>query len=238
LKDKVFEKQIDKQFEFDDKVASVFDDMLSRSIPFYGEVLNLVCELAVKYATPNSSIIDLGCSTANTLLSINKKTSFALRLVGIDNSAAMIEQARKKAQAYGADIDFIEGDITKSDFGINSVVIANYTFQFIRPPQRIKLAQKIYESLQKNGICIFSEKIIYENKTLNKRIIDLYLKFKKAHGYSDFEIAQKREALENVLVPYSEDENKELMKSVGFDEVQTIFKYANFATFLAIKNSK
>ncbi|MDR2341429.1 MAG: carboxy-S-adenosyl-L-methionine synthase CmoA [Campylobacteraceae bacterium] len=235
MKDKVFEKPINKQFEFDENVVSVFDDMLSRSIPFYAEVLNLVCELVLRYATPNSSVIDLGCSTANTLLAISKKIPFPLRYVGIDNSLAMIEQARKKAQAYGVDIDFIEGDITKSDFGINSIVIANYTFQFIRPPQRLKLARKIYESLQSGGICIFSEKIIYENKTLNKNMIDLYLNFKKGHGYSDFEIAQKREALENVLVPYSEEENKELMKAAGFNEVQTIFKYANFATFLAIK---
>ncbi|MDR1461188.1 MAG: carboxy-S-adenosyl-L-methionine synthase CmoA [Campylobacteraceae bacterium] len=238
MKDRVFEKPISKQFEFDDKVASVFDDMLSRSIPFYAEVLNLVCELAIKYAAPNSSIIDLGCSTANTLLNVGKKTSVPLKLIGIDNSAAMIERARKKAQAYGVNIELIEGDITKSDFKINSVVIANYTFQFIRPPQRVKLAQKIYESLQDGGICIFSEKIIYENKILNKKIIDLYLDFKREHGYSDFEIAQKREALENVLVPYSEEENKELMKSAGFSEVQTVFKYANFATFLAIKNGK
>ncbi|MDR0579830.1 MAG: carboxy-S-adenosyl-L-methionine synthase CmoA [Campylobacteraceae bacterium] len=235
MKDRVFEKQISKQFEFDENVASVFDDMLNRSIPFYAEVLNLVCELILKYAVPNSSVIDLGCSTANTLLAISKKMRFPLKFTGIDNSSAMIKQARKKAQAYGVDIEFIEGDITKSDFGINSVVIANYTFQFIRPPQRAKLARKIYESLQNGGICIFSEKIIYENKTLNKNMIDLYLNFKKGHGYSDFEIAQKREALENVLVPYSEDENKELMKSAGFNEVQTIFKYANFATFLAIK---
>ncbi|MDR3177968.1 MAG: carboxy-S-adenosyl-L-methionine synthase CmoA [Campylobacteraceae bacterium] len=235
MKDRVFEKPINKQFEFDENVASVFDDMLSRSIPFYAEALNLVCELALKYVTPNSSIIDLGCSTANTLLAINKKASFPLKLTGIDNSAAMIEQARKKAQAYGADINLIEGDITKSDFGVNSVVITNYTLQFIRPPQRVKLAEKIYDSLQKGGICIFSEKIIYENKTLNKKMIDVYLEFKKGHGYSDFEIAHKREALENILIPYTEDENKELMKTAGFDEVHTIFKYANFAAFLAVK---
>jgi tRNA (cmo5U34)-methyltransferase len=123
----------------------------------------------------------------------------------------------------------------EQDFGANSVIIANYTFQFIRPPKRAELARKIYKSLDKGGVCIFSEKIIYENRALNKKMIDLYLAFKKRQGYSDLEITQKREALENVLVPYTENENIEMMKTAGFHEVVSVFKYANFATFLAIK---
>ncbi|MDR2100618.1 MAG: carboxy-S-adenosyl-L-methionine synthase CmoA [Campylobacteraceae bacterium] len=235
MKDKIFEHSINKQFEFDESVASVFDDMLSRSIPFYAEVLNLVCELSLKYTHENGAITDLGCSTANTLLLIAKEAKFPLRLKGIDNSEAMCERARRKIKAYGADIEIVEGDILEHAFGTNSVIIANYTFQFIRPPKRVKLAEKIYESLENGGICIFSEKIIYKNKILNKKMIDLYLSFKKNQGYSDFEIAQKREALENVLVPYTENENIDMMKAAGFSEVVSVFKYANFATFLAIK---
>jgi tRNA (cmo5U34)-methyltransferase len=235
MKDKVFTQPISKQFEFDESVASVFDDMLSRSIPFYTEVLNLVCELSLKYAHENSLITDLGCSTANTLLAISKKAKFPLQLTGIDNSEAMCERARQKIKAYGANIKLVNGDIMEQSFGINSVIIANYTFQFIRPPKRAELAKKIYESLDMGGVCIFSEKIIYENKGLNKKIVDLYLAFKKRQGYSDFEITQKREALENVLVPYTENENIEMMKTAGFHEIVSVFKYANFAAFLAIK---
>ncbi|MDR1975829.1 MAG: carboxy-S-adenosyl-L-methionine synthase CmoA [Campylobacteraceae bacterium] len=235
MKDRVFKQPINKQFEFDETVASVFDDMLGRSIPFYTEVLNLVCELSLKYATKDSTITDLGCSTANTLLAIYKTAKFPLRLVGIDNSEAMCLRARQKVKAYGADIELICGDIMEQNFGTNSVIIANYMFQFIRPPKRVELAKKIFEGLNKGGVCIFSEKIIYENKALNKKMIDLYLSFKKGQGYSDFEISQKREALENVLVPYTENENKEMMMEAGFSEVVSIFKYANFATFLAIK---
>ncbi|MDR1007722.1 MAG: carboxy-S-adenosyl-L-methionine synthase CmoA [Campylobacteraceae bacterium] len=235
MKDRVFAKPIDKQFEFDETVASVFDDMLSRSIPFYADVLNLVCELSLKYANENSTITDLGCSTANTLLSIAKSAKFPLHLKGIDNSEAMCERAHQKIKAYGANIEIINGDIMRQDFGVNSVIIANYMFQFVRPPKRAELARKIYRGLDKSGVCIFSEKIIYENKTLNKKMIDLYLAFKKQQGYSDFEIAQKRESLENVLVPYTEKENIDMMKTSGFDEVISVFKYANFATFLAVK---
>ncbi|MFV0481972.1 MAG: carboxy-S-adenosyl-L-methionine synthase CmoA [Campylobacteraceae bacterium] len=235
MQDKVFKKPIEKQFEFDEAVASVFDDMLDRSIPFYAEVLALVCDLSLKYVKENSSVLDLGCSTANTLLGIFKKSPYKLNLVGVDNSTAMLERAGQKIKAYGANIKLINDDITKVDFGKNSVVIANYMFQFIRPPKRLELVKKIYESLEIGGVCIFSEKIIYEDKKLNKDIIDLYLEFKKRQGYSEFEISQKREALENVLVPYSENENKELMKNASFKSVEVIFKWGNFATFVAMK---
>jgi tRNA (cmo5U34)-methyltransferase len=235
MRDEVFKRPIAKQFEFDEAVASVFDDMLSRSIPFYAEALELVAEVSVKYTREGSRVTDLGCSTANTLLSIARKSRHGLNLIGIDNSHAMIERARKKAEAYGARIELIEGDILTARLGQNSVIIANYMLQFIRPPRRLELVRRIYEGLEKGGVFIFSEKIIYDDKALNKRMIDIYLAYKKSHGYSDFEIAQKREALENVLVPYTERENEELMKSAGFDEVASLFKYANFATFVALK---
>ena len=236
MRDKVFKQPINKQFEFDENVASVFDDMLDRSIPFYAEVLRLVCDLCLKYAGENSTILDLGCSTANTLLAISKKSPYKLNLIGIDSSEAMIEQALKKANAYGANLKLLVDDITKSDFNKdNSVVIANYILQFIRPPKRVELVKKIYKSIKKGGGFIFSEKIIYEDKKLNKIMIDLYLEFKKRQGYSEFEIAQKREALENVLVPYTEKENRELMLNSGFGSVECIFKYGNFATYVALK---
>jgi len=236
MKDKVFEQPISKQFEFDENVASVFDDMLDRSIPFYTETIRLVCDLCLKYTDENSTILDLGCSTANTLLAISKRSPHKLNLIGIDSSEAMIGQALKKANAYGADLKLLIDDITKADFGKNnSAVIANYILQFIRPPKRAELVKKIYKSIQKGGIFIFSEKIIYEDKKLNKRVIDLYLEFKKRQGYSEFEIAQKREALENVLVPYTEKENRELMQDSGFKSVESIFKYGNFGTYIALK---
>ena len=107
--------------------------------------------------------------------------------------------------------------------------------QFIRPLQREKLVKKIYNSLRNEGIFIFSEKVISSNKILDKQYIDEYYEFKKTQGYSEFEIAQKREALENVLVPYTEEENKKMILDVGFDHCETLFKWVNFATFIAIK---
>jgi tRNA (cmo5U34)-methyltransferase len=233
--DKVFENPIEKQFEFDEKVASVFDDMLDRSIPFYKEVISLICELIEKHVKQNSLIVDLGCSTANTLLHINEKTEKKLKLIGYDNSEAMLSFAQRKIDAYGAEIELKKANILNFNLKTCDVVIANYMLQFIRPMQRLELINKIYNSLDKNGIFIFSEKVIFEDKKLDKQMIDIYYDFKKSQGYSEFEISQKREALENVLVPYTQQENIEMIQNAKFKSIEIIFKWGNFVTFLAKK---
>lgn len=233
--DKVFSRPIKKQFEFDESVASVFDDMLERSIPFYKDVINLICDFIKLHVKDDALIVDLGCSTANTLLHLYQK-SHSYNLVGIDNSKAMLENAKKKVMAYGASIELIEADITEYELKNVDIVIANYMLQFIRPLKRGDFVKSVYNGLNEDGIFIFSEKIIFDDKVLNKQMIDLYYKFKKSQGYSEFEISQKREALENVLIPYSEEENRQMIKDAGFKSVETIFKYGNFVTFLAKKS--
>lgn len=233
--DKVFTKPITKQFEFDEDVAVVFDDMLERSIPFYKEVIELTCNVICADAPQNAKIVDLGCSTANTLLSLYKQSTKTYQLKGIDNSTAMLHLASQKIHAYRAKIELIEADITQVLLEKEDVIIANYMLQFIRPLQRAGFVKKIYDGLNDNGLFIFSEKIVFEDKVLNKQMIDLYYDFKRKKGYSDFEIAQKREALENVLIPYTEEENKNMLKEIGFKTIETIFKWGNFATFIAKK---
>ena len=233
--DKVFSKPIKKQFEFDEEVAAVFDDMLSRSVPFYKEAQKLTTYFAIKYLKKNSYLYDLGSSTATTLINIAKKIPFKANLVGLDNSSAMIDQARKKASALNADIKLEFADILTYDYKKADVFISNYTLQFIRPIYREELVKKICDSLNETGIFIFSEKLISNDKKLNKELIELYFDFKKANGYSEYEIAQKREALENVLVPYTQDENISMIKKAGFRECEVIFRWANFATFIALK---
>ena len=236
MKDKVFSKPIKKQFEFDEEVASVFDDMLNRSVPFYTENLNLQIDILKDFLKNGDKIVDLGSSTGTFLIELAKKSNKKLNLIGIDNSKAMIKRAKNKAKAFGVDITFIEEDFLQYDFSQSKAVIANYTIQFIRPLKREKLIKKIYDSLEKEGIFLMSEKLITENKKLNKIMIDIYYNYKKKMGYSEFEIAQKREALENVLIPYTMEENIEMLKNVGFNEVEVIFRWNNFATFIAFKN--
>lgn len=233
--DKVFNKSITKQFEFDEEVASVFDDMLNRSVPFYKEMERLSISFASNFLEENDTVYDLGCSTASTLIELAQYSKKKLKLKGIDNSEAMLNRARKKAKAFGVDIEFFNDDIFNVEFTNAKLILSNYTLQFIRPLQREKLVQKIYDSLEEQGVFIFSEKLISTNKILSKQSIDEYYTFKQTQGYSKFEISQKREALENVLVPYSEDENKKMILDAGFSHCETIFKWVNFATFIAIK---
>ena len=236
MKDNVFAKPIEKQFEFDEDVAAVFDDMLARSVPFYKEAQEIAKHFTCKHVKESSIIYDLGCSTASTLLNIERAIDKAdVRLVGIDNSKAMLEQAKKKIDIFNSKIELYEGDILEFDYEEASVFISNYTLQFIRPLVREKLVKNIFESLHTGGIFIFNEKVISEHKLLNKEMIDYYYDFKKEQGYSQYEIMQKREALENVLIPYTESENIKMATGCGFSHCEVIFRWNNFATFIALK---
>ncbi|MCV6608000.1 MAG: carboxy-S-adenosyl-L-methionine synthase CmoA [Campylobacterales bacterium] len=232
--DKVFEKDIEKQFEFDENVASVFDDMLDRSVPYYKEVIKLIGFYTSTMLEKGDLVVDLGCSTANTLLYIHSLKD-DLNLIGIDNSEAMLKKAKEKSKAFGAEIEFYQEDITEYLKKGVKCILSNYTLQFIRPLERENTIKKIFDSLTEGGIFLFSEKVISEDKILTKHMIDNYHKYKLDNGYSQYEISKKREALENVLIPYTENENKKMILDTGFSHIETIFKWNNFATFLAIK---
>ncbi|MDD2837435.1 MAG: carboxy-S-adenosyl-L-methionine synthase CmoA [Sulfuricurvum sp.] len=235
--DTLFTKPISKQFEFDAEVAAVFDDMLLRSVPYYKESQSLTRRFAINALENGGIVYDLGCSTASLLLEIERMVAKTenVRLIGIDNSAAMIEHARKKTEAYGSSIELFEGDILTFGYEKAQVFISNYTLQFIRPMVRDGLVRTIGENLNEGGVFIFSEKVVSEDPKLNKELIDCYYDFKKVQGYSEYEIVQKREALENVLIPYTMNENMQMVKNNGFKSCEVLFRWANFATFIAIR---
>jgi tRNA (cmo5U34)-methyltransferase len=235
MKDEIFNQPIKKQFEFDESVATVFDDMLQRSVPFYEQSMQLVVDLLALSIEEGDVITDLGCSTASMLLNIEQKVAKKVTYIGVDNAPAMLDQARKKIMAYGSTISLVEADILNYAIQPSNIILTNYTLQFIRPLDRVGLVQKIYDALEESGRFIFSEKVISEDKQLNKQMIDLYYAYKQDQGYSAYEIMQKREALENVLIPYSEEENKKMMREVGFQHIETLFRWNNFVTFIAIK---
>ncbi|WP_304544330.1 carboxy-S-adenosyl-L-methionine synthase CmoA [Sulfurimonas microaerophilic] len=235
MNDQVFTKPIKKQFEFDEEVAAVFDDMLERSVPFYKESQKITKFFVLKNLSENGIVYDLGCSTASLLLDINRDLECKANLIGLDNSEAMLARAKRKIEAFGADIEVKLADILEYDYKEADAFISNYTLQFIRPLVREKLIKKIADSLKKEGVFIFSEKVISHHPKLNKDLIECYYDFKKEQGYSEYEIMQKREALENVLVPYSEEENIKMALENGFTHCEVVFRWANFATFIAIK---
>lgn len=233
MRDEIFKKPINKQFEFDEIVASVFDDMISRSVPFYEDSTNLIANFLSISLKKNAKVVDLGCSTANSLIKLRNLRD-DLELVGIDCSKDMLELARKKSDAFRANIKFKEGDILKFDDSYDCVLL-NYTLQFIRPIKREEFIKTIFNNLNSDGILILSEKLVFNDVTLNKKMIELYLDYKEKQGYSKYEIAQKRESLENILIPYTQEENIMLLKKCGFKNVECIFKYANFGSFIAYK---
>ncbi|QKF64883.1 carboxy-S-adenosyl-L-methionine synthase CmoA [Campylobacter corcagiensis] len=234
MRDEVFTKPITKQFEFDENVASVFDDMINRSVPYYQISSDLIAKFLLLSVPKDARILDLGCSTAAMLLKLFELNP-KFTLTGVDNSPSMLENAKSKAAAYGANLNLINSDILEFELGLNDAIIMNYTLQFIRPLKREKFIAKIYDNLVENGVFVLSEKVIFEDKKMSKDMIEIYAQYKLEQGYSKFEIAQKREALENVLIPFSEYENIDMLKKAGFRVVETLFKWGNFASFVAIK---
>ena len=226
-------------FTFDQSVADVFDDMLERSIPFYMEMQRMTVELAQRFAQPGSAIVDLGCSTANTLCRLAEGIPDpSVRLVGIDSSRPMLEKAQAKLDAAGARgrCELIAADLN-GDFKLPaaSVVIMNWTLQFVRPLHRDTVLRKIHDNLLDRGCLILIEKVLGEESLLNRLYIDLYYDFKKRNGYSETEIAQKRENLENVMIPYRIDENLKMLERNGFPIQDTFFRWYHWAGFLGIK---
>jgi tRNA (cmo5U34)-methyltransferase len=210
--------------------------MIGRSVPSYHEMVTLAVRVALEYLKPHSGVCDLGCSTATTLLKLAQSSPYDLTLTGVDNSQAMLEQARSKCEAFEVTMNLIEGDILTYPLPpVQSVIFSLFTLQFIRPLQREGLVKKIYDALDEDGIFIFAEKVISPNKRLDEVMINLYHEYKESAGYTKTQISQKRQALENVLVPYSVKENEQMVFNAGFSTCEILFKYNNFALFIATK---
>lgn len=244
-RDQVFDSQDIRgsDFEFNEEVTKVFDDMLARSVPFYLEQQQLFKTIGQQFYVPGTKIVDLGCSTGTTLIHLAKVLDDARDLVGYDNSRPMLDKARANAELAGVS-DQIEllyadlnGDIDALNFNNASFVTMCWTLQFIRPLKRDALIKKIYDNLVDGGALIVTEKVLTNDSHMNRFFIDFYYDFKRRNGYSEDEIVRKREALENVLIPYRFDENFELFRRNGFEIVETFFQWFNFAGFLCVKSA-
>jgi tRNA (cmo5U34)-methyltransferase len=225
-------------FAFGEQVASVFDDMLLRSVPFYEEMQRMIAELATDFAVDGTNVYDLGCSTGTTILNLSARLPQEVRFIGVDNSEDMLKRCR--AKLAGARLRHPHtlacADLNRSCPVKNaSVVLLILTLQFIRPLQRERLLRQIHAGLAENGCLIVVEKVLGEDSLFNRLFIRHYYEFKERNGYSQLEIAQKREALENVLIPYKLLENRELFLRSGFRFCDTFFKWYNFAGLIAVK---
>ena len=238
-RDNIFEtKATAEKFEFNARVADVFDDMLDRSVPFYKDVIEMTGDILGRSLQTGDTVYDLGCSTGTTLLHLARMLgSQDLMFIGLDNSKAMLDKAFRKAEMFSmADrIVFREQEITRADFSGAGGVILNYTLQFISPPLRLDFLKNIHNGLRPGGVLILSEKVVSQDKGLNEQFLDSYHQYKKKRGYSELEIANKREALENVLIPLSIRENMNMLMQAGFSRAETFFQWFNFASIIACK---
>ena len=238
--DKIFSKtQQVVDFAFDYSVADVFPDMIRRSVPGYETVISLLGVLANQYAQDNTRIYDLGCSLGAATLSVHQQTrTLDLEHICIDNSEAMVKRCESRLRRLmpEAKLELFCEDIEKAEIKNASVVIVNFTLQFLAPETRLALLKKIYDGLLPNGILVLSEKLVFENEAENQHQIDWHHNFKRANGYSDLEISQKRAAIENVMIPDTFEQHQQRLQEAGFDESYQWFQSFNFVSLVAIKH--
>ena len=239
-KDQIFaEKMLPGDFVFDARVAEVFEDMINRSVPGYSTIIAMIGVLANRYCLENSVVFDLGCSLGGATFAMARQLPGSGRsIVAVDNSTAMIE----KMESRRSTLDFVRvpiecrcEDVLDTRISNASVVVLNFTLQFIPLPERQHLIDRIYAGMNPGGILIISEKIVFPDEKLNSLFIDLYHSFKENMEYSQLEISQKRAALENVLLPETIESHRNRLTEAGFSSFDVWFQCLNFASMVAFK---
>jgi len=229
-------------FRFDDKVARVFPDMLRRSIPGYAASLEAIGSLAARYVRAGSNCYDLGCSLGAATIAMRQGIDEpGCRIVAVDSSPAMIERCRKLVAedttptSAMTDVDFVLDDIRQIEIHNASMVVLNYTLQFVDSADRDGLLRDICEGMNEGGILVLSEKVVDENSHMEKLLVDLHHEHKRRNNYSALEISRKRAALENVLVPESVPLHRARLKEAGFAHSAVWLRYFNFVSIIALK---
>lgn len=225
-------------FAFDERVATVFPDMIRRSVPGYGDIIALLGLFAEQYAKEGSTLYDLGCSLGAATLSLRHRITVpGCRIVAIDNAEAMVERCREHManDLSPTPVEVICADIRDVAIENASVVVLNFTLQFLSPHERLTLLKNIYNGLLPGGVLVLSEKIRFADEQCQQFEESMHLAFKRANGYSELEISQKRQALENVLIPETLEQHHERLSKTGFSSSATWFQAFNFASLVAFK---
>ena len=226
------------RFVFDKAVVDVFPDMIQRSVPGYQTIINLCGELAARFVQPNSNCYDLGCSLGASSFAMQREIAKpGVRIIAVDNSAAMLERCQLLLKSTVSDVpvELLEADICDIEISNASLVVMNFTLQFIAVEKRQALLEKIYAGLNPGGCLVISEKLLFEPEPLNTLLSELHHQFKRAQGYSDLEISQKRDSIENVLIPETLDAHIQRIKACGFNSASPWFQCFNFASLVAVK---
>lgn len=225
-------------FAFDDRVAAVFPDMIRRSVPGYGDIIALLGLFAERHAVADSNLYDLGCSLGAATLSLRRRISVNdCRIIAVDNSEAMVERCRENiaADLSPTPVEVRFADLREIAIDNASVVVLNFTLQFLPPDERLALLETIYHGMLPGGVLILSEKICLAETESQQFSEAMHLAFKRANGYSEMEISAKRQALENVLIPETQEQHIQRLTQAGFGQVEPWFRAFNFISLAAIK---
>ena len=231
-KDTIFAKNSPQNFQFNSRVAAVFDNMIQRSVPGYVNISDMCAIIATHFLKHGDTCCDFGCSTANTFKCIANMSPPLpnVHFIGVDNSQAMLDQARQSLGVEKQNIELIHADIIQWQPPKMRLAFCNFTLQFIAINKRAEVLRKIYRALEPNGILVLSEKVVS-----SKLLIKLHEQSKLSNGYSHTEIVKKRDSLEDFLVPESETTHYKRLREVGFNSVEFWFRCFNFISFIAIK---
>ena len=238
-KDRVYSRPLTTvgAFEFNAVVADVFQDMIERSVPGYSLMLEFIGSLAESFAIEGSNVYDLGCSLGASTLQLRRHVPASCHVIGVDNSRAMLErcEANMARDHSSASYELRLEDIRATLLENASMVVLNFTLQFIPDKERLRILKRIASGMLPGGALLLAEKVRFDNTLEQNLMTDLHHDFKRYQGYSDLEIAQKRASLENVLVPNTESEHIKRLASAGFSSQQQCVRCLNFEAFLAIR---
>lgn len=239
-RDRLFSRPLGKvpKFVFDSSVVDVFPDMIQRSVPGYQTIINHTGELADRFVQKNSYCYDLGCSLGASTLAIRERIEDRNATVfAVDSSQAMLDKLDTILLSQPSDTKtkLIKNDICDIQINNASLVVLNFTLQFVPLARRSELISAIYKGLNLNGCLIISEKLHFEPESLNKLLTDLHHQFKRDQGYSELEISQKRDAIDKVLMPETLTSHIQRLKDCGFKSVSPWFQCYNFGSMIAIK---
>ena len=240
-RDAIFTTPLDRvaQFSFDERVVACFPDMIRRSVPGYGQILGMLGIIAERHLPRGAHVYDLGCSLGAVGLALaGRLPPQAFSLTGVDISPGMIARAKDTLARECPDhaIEIVEGDIRHLDYSTSGMVVLNFTLQFLPPEDRDGVLSKLHAALEPGGVLVMSEKIRAADEQENAWLVERYHDFKRANGYSELEISQKRTALENVLIPDTLDAHHARLAQAGFSRSTTWFQYLNFASIIAFKD--
>jgi len=227
-------------WRFDTAVTQVFEDMLNRSIPQYANMRSLVFDIGRRFVMPGGAVVDLGCSKGEALAPFVELFGVANRYLGVEISRPMLMAARARFAGHelAAQIDIREMDLRQEYPAIDATLtLSVLTLQFLPLARRQEILRQAYRNTRPGGALVLVEKVRGASVALDRMMVERYHAFKREQGYSEAAIEKKRQALSDVLVPLTARQNEDLLAAAGFRQIDCIWRWLNFAAWVAVKNA-